>query len=97
MAAQARRKDDPKTTPAQEKLWYFATLRQMEAQSEAVRGAYGRLAALTLEASGWNVQTVILDWLEAELRSLRQTGTEASAAGTHLMRAAVALSSALKQ
>jgi hypothetical protein len=40
VAATARLKEDPKTTPAQEKLWYFAMLRQMEAESEATRDAY---------------------------------------------------------
>ena len=64
MAAKARLKEDPPTTPAQEKLWYFAMLRQLDAQSEATRDAYKRLAATTLDASGWDAQTVILDWLE---------------------------------
>ena len=87
----------PKSRPDREKLLYFLMLRQMEAPSEAVSAAYARLAEVASAVTGRDLSTVILDWLEAELRSLRQTGTEASAAGTHLMRAAVALSSALKQ
>ena len=97
LAAQARRKEHPQTTPAQEKLWYFATLRQMEAQSDSVRDAYKRLAALALEASGWNIQTVILDWLEAELRVLSKRGQDRGAEAKQLMQAAVKLASALKQ
>ena len=97
MAATARLKEDPKTTPAQEKLWYFAMLRQMEAQSEATRDAYKRLAAITLDASGWDARTVILDWLEAELRILRKKGQDQGADASQLMKAAVNLANALKQ
>ena len=97
MAAKARRKEDPKTSPAQEKLWYFATLRQMEAKSEAVRDAYGRLASITLDAAGWDTQTVILDWLEGELVALRKRGQDRGPEASELMRAAVSLASALRQ
>jgi hypothetical protein len=97
LAAKARLKEDPKTTPAQEKLWYFATLRQMETESAAVRDAYKRLAAITLDASGWDAQTVILDWLEAELRILRKKGQDRSAEASQLMKAAVNLANALRQ
>jgi len=40
---------------------------------------------------------VILDWLEAELRSLPQSGEESGQAGPQLMKAAVAMSHILKQ
>lgn len=97
MAAKARLKDVPKTTPAQEKLWYFAMLRQMDAPSDATRDAYKRLAAVTLDASGWDPQTVILDWLEAELRLLSKKGQAQGAEPSQLMKAAVNLASILKQ
>jgi hypothetical protein len=97
LAAKARLKEEPKTTPAQEKLWYFATLRQMDAHSEATREAFKRLAAITLDASGWDTQTVILDWLEAELRNLRKKGQDQGADASQLMKAAVNLASALRQ
>ena len=97
MAAKARLKEDPKPTPQQEKLWYFAMLRQMEADAEVLRDAYKRLAAVTLEASGWNTQTVILDWLEAELRTLRKKGQGQGADASQLMKAAVSLASVLRQ
>lgn len=89
----------PKTWPQREKLLYFLTLRQMEAPSVGVAAAYTRLAEAAMVASGWNLHTVILDWLETELRSLQQQSdrAETSADGRHLMRAAVALSNALKQ
>jgi hypothetical protein len=97
LAAKARLKEDPKTTPAQEKLWYFATLRQMEAESAPISDAYRRLAAITLDASGWDTQTLILDWLEAELRALRKKGQDRSAEASALMKAALNLASVLKQ
>ena len=97
MAATARLKEDPKTTPAQEKLWYFAMLRQMEAESDTVRDAYKRLAATTLDASCQDTRTVILDWLEAELRILRKRGQDQGANASQLMKAAVNLANALKQ
>ena len=97
MAAKARLKEDPKTTPLQEKLWYFATLRQMEAESDALSDAYKRLAATTLDASGWDAQTVILDWLEAELRILRKRGQDRGPDASQLMKAAVNLAHALRQ
>lgn len=97
MVAHARPKDEPKTTPQQEKLWYFAMLRQMEAESQAVRDAYKRLAATTLDASGWNTQTVILDWLEAELRTLSKKGQGRGADASQLTKAAVNLANVLKQ
>jgi hypothetical protein len=97
MVAKARPKAEPTPTPQQEKLWYFAMLRQMEADAEVLREAYKRLAATTLDASGWNTQTVILDWLEAELRALRKVGQGQGAEASQLMAAAVNLTNALKQ
>lgn len=90
-------KADLKTTPAQEKLWFFVMLRQIEAQSEATRAAYKRLAAIALDANGWDPGTVILDWLEAELRILRKKGDDGGAAATQLMAAAVNLANVIKQ
>ena len=97
LAEKVRLKEDPKPTPAQEKLWYFATLRQMQAESDALQDAYKRLAAITLDASGWDTQTVILDWLESELRILRKKAQDRSAEASQLMAAAVNLANALKQ
>ena len=96
-AAKAQPKEDPKPTPQQEKLWYFAMLRQMDAPSDATRDAYKRLSAVTLDASGWDTRTVILDWLEAELRTLRKKGQGQGADASQLMKAAVNLANALKQ
>ena len=97
MVAKARPKEEPTPTPQQEKLWYFAMLRQMEADAEVLREAYKRLAATTLDASSWNTRTIILDWLEAELRTLRKKGQDRSTEASQLMRAAVNLANALKQ
>ena len=79
-----------------EKLLYFLTLRQMETSCDALSSAYERLAAAIGAASGWDLRTVILDWLEAELKSLTHTG-EGATSGTQLMKAAVAMSHVLKQ
>lgn len=97
MAAKASVRSEPKSTPAQEKLWYFTTLRQMDAQSATLGDAYKRLAASTLDASGWEPRTVILEWLEAELRILRKSGQDHSAEASELMTAAVTLVNALRQ
>jgi DNA-binding SARP family transcriptional activator len=97
LAAKASLGKEPKTTPAQEKLWYFTTLRQMNAPSDALRDAYKRLAATSLDASGWDPQTVILDWLEAEIRTLHKKGQGQSAEASQLMAAAVTLANALRQ
>ena len=80
-----------------EKLLYFVMLRQLETSSELVRAAYGRLADATSAATGWDPRTVMLDWLEAELKALRQIGEAAGDSGSQLMRATVAFSNALKQ
>lgn len=80
-----------------EKLLYFVMLRQMEEPSEAVREAYQRLADAAAEAVGWDPRTLLLDWLESELRALRQRGEHQSSVGSQLMKAAVALSHALVQ
>jgi hypothetical protein len=97
VAVNARLKEDPKPTPQQEKLWYFAMLRQMDAPTDTTRDAFKRLSAVTLDASGWDARTVILDWLEAELRTLRKKGQGESADASQLMKAAVNLANALKQ
>ncbi len=79
-----------------EKLLYFLTLRQMETSSEVLRSAYERLGEALSAASSWNLSTVILDWLDAELRHLPASG-EGSTSGPQLMKAAVAMSHVLKQ
>ena len=91
----AKRK--PKSTPGHEKLSYFLMLRQMEADSDLVRAAYQRLADAAVEAEGWDLRTLILDWLEAELRTLRSEPEDTKAVSSELLRAAVALGNALKQ
>jgi len=80
-----------------EKLLYFLTLRQMETSCEALRSAYERLGGAISAASGWDLRTVILDWLEAELRGLSHSEEGASSSGPQLMKAAVAMSHVLKQ
>ena len=85
------------TSTEREKLLYFVMLRQMEAPSQAIRDAYQRLADAASVAGGWDSRTVMLDWLEAELRLIRASGDEAGDRGPQLMKATVALSNALKQ
>lgn len=80
-----------------EKLLYFVMLRQLETSSEILRAAYGRLADATAAATGWNPRTVMLDWLEAELKVLQQMGDAAGDSGSQLMKATVVFSNALKQ
>lgn len=87
----------PKASPQHEKLLYFVMLRQMEAPSADLRNAYQRLAEAADAAAGWDLRTVILDWLETELRSLRQVEGNSGAYGIQLMKGAVALSNALGQ
>jgi hypothetical protein len=91
----ARRK--PKSSPGHEKLSYFLMLRQMEAESDLVRAAYQRLADAASGAAGWDLRTVILDWLEAELRLLQMHREDTKATASELLRAAVTLANALKQ
>lgn len=97
MVAKARRKEDPNTTPAQEKLWYFVMLRQMETEAETTRAAYQRLATAALDGTSRTAQTVILDWLEDELLLLHETGRAPGPAASQLVAAAVSLANALKQ
>jgi len=79
-----------------EKLHYFLTLRQMETSCEVLRSAYERLGEAIAVATGWDLRTVILDWLEAELRSL-PSSEEGATSGPQLMKAAVAMSHVLRQ
>ncbi len=76
---------------------YVLSLRQLEGPPDLLGAAYDRLAAAASAAVGQNLRTVILDWLEAELKILQQAGEAAGTSGTQLMRAAVSLSNALKQ
>ena len=85
------------TSSQREKLLYFVMLRQVETTCPVVQAAYQRLADAASAAAGWDLRTVILDWLEAELRSARKPGDTAGSSGPELMKAAVALSNALKQ
>ena len=91
----AKRK--PKSSPGHDKLSYFVMLRQMEAESDLLRAAYERLASAASNAAGWDLRTVVLDWLESELRLLRAHGGETQAVSSELLRAAVGLGNALKQ
>lgn len=91
----ARRK--PKSSPGHEKLSYFLMLRQIEADSELLRAAYERLSDAATAAAGWDLRTVVLDWLEAELRVLRNGPEDTKPVASELLRAAVALGNALKQ
>jgi hypothetical protein len=87
----------PKSSPGHEKLSYFLMLRQMEAESDLVRSAYQRLADAASGAAGWDLRTVILDWLEAELRLLQARQEDTKATASELLRAAVTLANALAQ
>lgn len=91
----ARKK--PKSSPGHEKLRYFLMLRQIEAKSDLLRAAYQRLADAASGATGWDLRTVILDWLEAELRILGAEREDTNAEASELLRAAVTLGNALKQ
>jgi hypothetical protein len=88
---------EPKLPPQREKLLYFVLLRQVETPSKDLRDAYQRLANTASEAVGWDLRTVILDWLEAEMKALRERGEDVGGQGIQLMKAAVALSNALGQ
>lgn len=71
-------------------------LRQIEAQSSALRAAYRRLEkAVSSEITG-SPDTLILDWLEAELKILRRQGAETCETGLTLLSQAVTLCGALK-
>ena len=80
-----------------ETLLYFVMLRQLETSSSELRAAFQRLGDLAGNAVGWDPRTVILDWLEGELRTLRHAGQHQDGRGSQLMSAAVALANVLKQ
>ncbi len=84
-------------SPQREKLLYFVLLRQVETPSVWLSEAYQRLADAASAADGWDLRTVILDWLETELRCLRASGDDKDHHGIQLMKSAVALSNALAQ
>lgn len=86
-----------RTATPRETLLYFVTLRQIEADCPVIREAFGRLAQAASETLGWDPSTLILDWLESELRTLCATGQADSSTGAQLMSAAVALARALRQ
>ena len=86
-----------RTAAQRETLLYFVMLRQIEADSPALREAFARLAQAASEALGWDPSTIVLDWLEGELRTLRTASQPHSPTGAVLMGAAVALAKALKQ
>ncbi len=86
-----------RTESQRETLLYFAMLRQIEAGSPPLWDAFARLAHAASEAVGWDPSTLILDWLEGELRMLRAAGQPHSPAGAQLMSAAVALAKTLRQ
>lgn len=86
-----------RTTSQRETLLYFVMLRQIETDTPALRDAFARLAQAASEALGWDPSTLILDWLEGELRTLRAAGQPHGPADAQLMSAAVALAKALKQ
>ena len=85
----------PPTERQRERLQYMLMLRQIEAQSSRLRAAYGRLEAAVTAAANVSPDTLILDWLEAELTSLNHRGGDADAVGPNLMKQAVALCAAL--
>jgi hypothetical protein len=80
-----------------DRLIYFVMVRQNDASCQAVRDAYERLALVAEEAVGWDPQTVILDWLQAELKTPQQPGGEGGSPAPQLMKAAVAMKKFLKQ
>ena len=85
------------TSRQAEKLLYFVMLRQHETPCPVLEAAYQRLADAASAAAGWDLRTVILDWLESELASLSRDGKDVGGSGIQLMKAAVALSQALTQ
>lgn len=91
MSAKAK----PNASWRREKLLYFVMLRQMETLSPTLRDAYARLAEAASAADGWDLRTVILDWLETELRTLGKSEDNVGPLGIQLMKAAVAVSNAL--
>jgi hypothetical protein len=60
-----------------------------------MRDAYERLAGAASVSTGWDVRTVILDWLEAEMRSLSRLDNVDDTLGPRLMTAAVSLAKAV--
>ncbi len=88
-------KSRPVTNPAREKLLYLIVLRQFETPCQAMRDAYERLASAASVSTGWDVRTVILDWLEAEMRSLSKLDNVDDTLGPRLMTAAVSLAKAV--
>jgi hypothetical protein len=70
-------------------------LRQLQATSDQLRTACARLEASIEATPNLAPQTVILDWLQAELVMLHQTGDEEDT-GSQLLKEALALSNALK-
>lgn len=83
------------TTPAREKLLYVIMLRQFETPCQTMRDAYERLANSASVSGGWDLRTVIMDWLEAEIRCLGEPDRNDDTLGPRLMTAAVSLAKAV--
>jgi len=80
-----------------EQLMYMLVLRQIEEQSRLARAALARLEASVAGAKEADPNTVILDWLAAELMALHRSESDPEHAGTRLLKHAIALCSVLKR
>ena len=86
----------PQTQAQRERLLYTLMLRQIEAQSSALRAAYGRLENAVAASKDASPDTLILDWLESELTRLKREAADAGDTGSQLLKQAVSLCSMLK-
>ena len=72
-----------------DQLMFMLTLRQIQAPSKVVHDAYKRLENALSAAPMKSARTVILDWLEAELMSLHEAGSDEHNTATVLLKDAV--------
>ena len=79
-----------------ESLLRMVLLQQIEAQSSELRASCARLEMSLIFAEERPLQTIILDWLEAELKTLQQTEDGADA-GSQILTATAALLGSLNR
>ena len=72
-----------------DQLMFMLTLRQIQAPSKIAQDAYERLEHALSAAPMKSARTVILDWLEAELMSLHEAGSDEYSTATALLKDAV--------
>ena len=72
-----------------DRLMFMLTLKQIQAPSRNAQDAYERLEHALFAAPLRSPRTIILDWLEAELMSLHEAGSDEHNTAMVLLKDAV--------